>query len=167
MTRSDGAVLFVVVVSSIMFGIIYARLGERRDGGRSGEKEQLSQLGKAIYRYTQFNDDRLPPSLWSLHPDYLNCPRFHLAVMAVPEDSGDWFNRCIYLYPGGADSAKLPADTRIVILPYETYRFRDGSTGAHTLYLDGRVTWEVLRPEQMEQILSNQPLAPWSGGQRP
>lgn len=142
--------IWILFFSAILFAIIHPRLEERHYGSRYNSKETLSQLGKALYGYTQNNNEWLPPSLWDLYPEYIGTTKFFNLIMP-PEDTGEWYRRCIYLYPGGVDTSTMLNDTRIAIMPYEPEGNR---IGMNSLYVDGHVRWEIVGRGELEQILS-------------
>jgi prepilin-type processing-associated H-X9-DG protein len=119
----------------------------REEARKANCKENLSQIGKAIFAFTQQHDEEYPDSLEDLYPQYLGS----YACFACP-NTEHAENEINYIYVKPAPTA--PSNTPIA---WDAPRNHEG--GRNVLYVDGHVSWEQ-SPEQakmweMQKILGD------------
>jgi len=122
-------------------------------------KENLSQIGKAIWAYRQNNEGYMPYdergplySLAILYPDYFlsarpfQCPyvrsswaKRHMGAQ-FPADSALSGERCHYGYTWRC--AANPSPRFIIAADMPENHAEGGKTGYNVLYADGAITWE-------------------------
>ena len=124
--------LVVLVILVFLAGMMLPALSRAREEGRkSVSKENLSQIGKAIFAYTQNNSEYFPPSLDALYPKYLGTK---LAFRSPSTDEP-------YVYEGGRLSPSAASNERVAWERPDPER-----EGQNVLYVDGSVRWESLQP---------------------
>ncbi len=112
----------------VLAGLLLPALASAREESRKAAcKENLSQIGKAIFAFTQNNNEHFPPSFEALYPVYLDSFR----VLRCPSTEGG-----TYVYGGPVDPNALSN----VPLAWDAPGAHEG--GGHILYVDGHVSWK-------------------------
>jgi prepilin-type processing-associated H-X9-DG protein len=132
----------------IMAGIMLPALARaREEARRAGCKENLSQIGKAMYEFSQDNQENFPPSLEALYPRYIGS----LGIFRCPSTKDEPPEHISYVYRQPAPNA--PPDTPMA---WDNSGNHDG--GRNALFVDGSVRW--LSEADFQSLLGRQQSAP-------
>jgi len=127
------------VVALVMYAVGNTRIQARKAMCRSN----LRQVGLAIHMYADDHDEKFPPDLQVLMPDYIDNPR----VLKCPGRPG-----ATYTYLPGR-KAVTPGD---VVIAYEDPDNHSGR-GFNVLYADAHVeTWPNRRLGEFQDLVARQ-----------
>ena len=129
-------------------GMLLPALARAREEARKANcKENLSQIGKAIYAFNQNHQGQFPSSLEALYPEYIRT----FKVLRCPSTEDEPPAQISYAYRQATPDAA--ADT-----PIAWDKLTNHEGGGNVLFADGSVHW--FSEEDFQSLVSRQPTSP-------
>jgi type II secretory pathway pseudopilin PulG len=143
-------VLFIIL---ILAGMLLPSLSRAREESRTKScSNNLSQIGKAIFTFTESHNDEFPATLMDLYPTYLDS----LNVFQCPSTEREP-GRIDYVYV--KPDASAPSNTPVA---WDKPGNHEG--GRNVLCVDGHVRWEQVEQQEVKASVSYQYPQYISGG---
>ena len=153
--KGQGIAIAGLVVACLSFFIVPVMAGmllpalarAREEARKAGCKRNLSQIGKAMYAFSQDNREQFPPSLEALYPKYIGS----LRVLRCPSTEDAPPAHISYEY-------RRPAPYATSDTPIAWDNFTNHESGRNVLFVDGSVRW--FSEEDFQSLLNRKPNAP-------